>query len=870
MNKKPQFSSEWIKGIGAVEDWLPRIGRHVNARVVHLEDGRLIILLRLIPITFEARDDAILQTMFDNAAENLAALGRDLAGKLGIRCYFRRRRVIAAKTYKMQSRWAQRYVDDYQERQQKKENFQNSYHIALVLRYDDFEDGLKQIEALGAKVVEDFRPYQAEIVELVERTHLNGTKMLFSPVYSFIGDLINSTYADMPVSAEPGYEVIPSSSAHFGYDKVEIRGPGVAEHRRFAMSLDLRTFPEELSWGQLNPLLALPMEFTIAQSFDCLSGYSTDRLITSQINKLKSAGDKAYHQIKELEQAQSFVHANQLTFGDYHGAMIVYGSTVKDVKTKADLIMSRSSNECRVGWVLAKASAPYSFYSAVPGAKVKPRPKPQSSRALAAMFSLHDYASGRATGNPIGDGSSVITLEAANGEGQVDFNFHAVRLEGEANFSEKVAGHGELKGGSGEGKSAFNVGALTFFLRFGTKIFALDKGRAMEAFIRAIGGVYFPLEKGKPTGWCPFALAKTPENIDFLYGLVEVCGKKSGTDNLGQQIKLDLTAEEKKQCHDAVDAIMDIEDVSQRRFSLLLQSIPEGDGDSLHMRLANWCRSTKGRFGWVFDSPPSSRMDLEGQSYVGFDMNAFLEQDYEPSEAAFSYMFHIKKQMRKTGETMATVIEEYWLPIRFKTIRQQIEEILASGRKEGEFLILISQHAEQALQDENLFTTMRSLVTTLVLFPDEKAEFTALERKGLTAKEFAAYKKLGKGSRKCMIKQGNQTAFAKFDLQGMDDHLAILSGDRENVLILDQVRAEVGDDPDVWVPIYFERVFSTQLKSRLIAKYGVDEHAWIGIYNKALAEKRATLRAQYPAPNADPIDSWLERFDTPVAAESVL
>ncbi len=870
MSTKPQFASKWIKGIGAVEDWMPRIGHHVTRQVVHLEDGRLFVLARLTAVSFQAKDDAILETMFDNAAENFADLGRDHAGKLSIRCYFSRRRVTAAPTYTMPNVWTQRLVDDYQARLQHRENYENSYHIALVLSYDDFDDGLKQIEALANKLVEDFKPYHAEIVEAVERTHMNGTKMLFSPVYSFIGDLINATYADMPISAEPGFEVIPSSSWNFGYDKVEFRGPGVPEHRRYAMSLDLRSFPEELSWGQLNPLLALPAEFTLTQSFDCLSGFKADRLITTTINKLESSGDKAYHQIDELKQAQSFVHANQLTFGDYHGALVVYGSTPKEVTAKAELVASRSSNECRVGWILAKASAPYTVASQVPGAKVKPRPKPQSSRALAAMVSVHDHASGRATGNPMGDGSPVITFESANGEGQVNFVFHAARLDGEANFSEKVAGHTEFKGGSGEGKSACNVAALAFFLRFGTKIFALDKGRAMEAFIRAIGGVYFALEKGKSTGWCPFALEKTPENVDFLYGLVEVCGKKTGTDSQGNPIKLDLTAEEKRQCHEAVDAIMDIEDVGQRRFSLLLQSIPEGDGDSLYMRLANWCKATSGRFGWVFDNPPSPRMNLNGQKYVGFDMTAFLEKGYEPSEAAFSYMFHIKKQMRQFGETMATVIEEYWLPIRFKTIREQIEDILASGRKEGEFLILISQNAEQALQDENLFTTMRSMVTTLVMFPDEKAEFHALERKGLSVKEFEAYKKLKSKSRQFMIKQGNQTAFAKFDLKGMDDHLAILSGDRENVLILDQVRAEVGDDPDIWLPVYFERVFSTQLKSRLIAMYGVDEHEWIGIYNKAVAEKRATLRAQYPARNEDAIDAWLARVESSVVTEPVV
>ena len=106
----------------------------------------------------------------------------------------------------------------------------------------------------------------------------------------------------------------------------------------------------------------------------------------------------------------------------------------------------------------------------------------------------------------------------------------------------------------------------------------------------------------------------------------------------------------------------------------------------LRGRLSIWCKSEDGRFWWVFDNPPNLSLNMSQQRCIGFDVEAFLVENYEPSEPAFAYLFHLKKLMRRDGTLMMTVIEEYWLPIRFRTIREQIEETLASGRKEGEFM----------------------------------------------------------------------------------------------------------------------------------------------------------------------------------------
>jgi type IV secretion system protein VirB4 len=39
----------------------------------------------------------------------------------------------------------------------------------------------------------------------------------------------------------------------------------------------------------------------------------------------------------------------------------------------------------------------------------------------------------------------------------------------------------------------------------------------------------------------------------------------------------------------------------------------------------------------------------------------------------------------------------------------------------------------------------------------------------------------------------------------MDDEISVLSGNTENVAIFNEIVAEVGADPDVWMPIFQSR-----------------------------------------------------------------
>jgi type IV secretion system protein VirB4 len=76
----------------------------------------------------------------------------------------------------------------------------------------------------------------------------------------------------------------------------------------------------------------------------------------------------------------------------------------------------------------------------------------------------------------------------------------------------------------------------------------------------------------------------------------------------------------------------------------------------------------------------------------------------------------------------------------------------------------------------------------------------------LSEREFHLLKNTDPSTRYFLVKQGKDVVVARIDLSGMDDIISVLSGRAETVGLLDEIRAQVGDDPEIWLPIYTKRV----------------------------------------------------------------
>jgi type IV secretion system protein VirB4 len=87
---------------------------------------------------------------------------------------------------------------------------------------------------------------------------------------------------------------------------------------------------------------------------------------------------------------------------------------------------------------------------------------------------------------------------------------------------------------------------------------------------------------------------------------------------------------------------------------------------------------------------------------------------------------------------------------------------------------------------------------------------------GLSEKQYEIVRNLHLGGgHKFLVVQGSHSVVCCFDLSDLPEHLLILSGNKDNVRLLDQIRSEVGDDPKAWMPVLRQRALGPKYQPKL-------------------------------------------------------
>ena len=125
-------------------------------------------------------------------------------------------------------------------------------------------------------------------------------------------------------------------------------------------------------------------------------------------------------------------------------------------------------------------------------------------------------------------------------------------------------------------------------------------------------------------------------------------------------------------------------------------------------------------------------------------------------------------------------------------------KILKTDRKRKGWLILVSQSPEDAI-NSSIFPAIVQQTPTKIFLPNPDAEYeNSYKRCGISRKEYDELVKLPLESRTFLVKQSKQSAFAKLDLHGMHEAIAVLSGNTANVELLHRIMAEHGEDVRDW------------------------------------------------------------------------
>jgi type IV secretion system protein VirB4 len=207
----------------------------------------------------------------------------------------------------------------------------------------------------------------------------------------------------------------------------------------------------------------------------------------------------------------------------------------------------------------------------------------------------------------------------------------------------------------------------------------------------------------------------------------------------------------------------------------------------------------------VFDQAGDMLGSLREAHVIGFDYTEFL--DY--AEARVPLMMVLLDLMEELidGRRIIYVIQEFWKALSdpyFAEFAKTKQKVI---RKQNGLGIFDTQSPSDVLKHANGRTMVEQSVTKICLANPGAVREEYVDGFGLTEAEFEIVRTLGhSGPNQFLVKQGHRSAICQLDLSGLDDYITILSGTTDNVALLDAIRAQVGDDPNAWLPPLIQQV----------------------------------------------------------------
>ncbi len=645
-------------------------------------------------------------------------------------------------------------------------------------------DALRVMEersALVGRVLRGFGP------QLLGARQSRGRN--FSEVAEFLGYLVNGCWRAVPLAASPLYRTLPTTRLCFGGDKLELR---LGDRQRYAALVDIKEYADAVEPGILNALLFEASEFIETQSFSILPRREAMHALELQRDQLIASDDVVASQVDEMDVALNELGDGQFCMGEYHYSLLVFGDSVADAARRAAEAIGAVGEASSLQMSPVDLVADAAWFAQMPGNwQWRPREAKLSSRAFAALASGHNFARGKRDGNPWGE--ALALLRTPSGQ-PFYLNLHS-SPQGEDSGDKKLPGNTLIIGSTGVGKTTLEMFLLTLTRKWtpAPRLVLFDLDRGCEIAIRALGGRYFSLEAGQPTGCNPLQREPTPARLQFWEQLIRTCIATPA---------LPLLPADERAIADAVRAVA-LMPASLRRFSTIRQNLPKSGENSLHQRLGRWCQG--GALGWVFDEADDRLLDLQEASVIGFDTTDFLDLP-EVRTPVMMYLLQVMEEL-VNGERLIYVISEFWKALDHDIFSDFAKQKQKTIRKQNGLGIFDTQSPSDVLRHPIGRTMIEQSVTKIFLANPEAVREEYIEGFGLSEAEFDIVRSLGaQGGRRFLVKQGHASAICELDLAGLDDFVTVLSATTDNIALLDRVRERQGDDPLQWLPALLREV----------------------------------------------------------------
>lgn len=763
---------------------------HWNSDTILTHKEELIRVIKIKGFAFETADD--IEIDLKKASRNNLLKGM-ASSSFSLHFHTVRRKEKAFPDGNMPDAFSNRVNREWMQKHSDDKSFINEHYLTIVrgqdtsaiakiqqmlqkvqhktdrLAWENYmREAFDELEEITIRVLNGFASYGAKLLGIVETE--DG---IFSELLEFLGRLVNCNFSQkFTLPTMPIGNYLPISRLFFGGKSIEARHPNTI---KYAGLVSIKEYRPSTHAGMFDGFMQLPFELIISQSFSFVDRMIAISSMQLQQRRLVQSEDVAVSQIGEIDQALDSAMSGEFGFGLHHATILCIEDSIKGLESALSMAIVELANVGITG-VREKMNMEPCYWAQLPGnANFAARRCTVNTLNVAGFASFHNYPSGKRKGNHWGDAVTVFNTVSGT---PFFFSFHV-----------RDVGHSMIIGPTGAGKTVLLNFLCAQAQKFKGRLFFFDKDRGAEIFLRAIGGVYMIPDVAKVSGFNPFQLEDNSVNRSFLVELLKTLVCVGGES---------ISPEDLDKINEAISGNYKLP-TSQRKLCNLAPFMGIGGPGSLAGRLAMW--HSDGSHNRLFDNDEDV-IDFDSNRIFGFEMGSMLQDKYALGPVLL-YLFH-RIQKSLDGKPTLIVLDEAWALIDNPIFGPKIKDWLKTLRKLNASVVFATQSVEDAAKSA-ISDTLVQQTATQIFLPNLKATDTYRKVFMLSEREFTLVKTTDPSTRFFLMKQDNDGVVARIDLGGMDDVIRVLSGRVDTIALLDEICREVGNDPDNWLEVFYEK-----------------------------------------------------------------
>ncbi len=625
---------------------------HVDKHIVKTKNGDYVATWQLMGVSFESLSEAALEAI----DSQVATLVRSFSG-LSVSFYNHTIRESFYDGFDIKSGnkhadiVSGRYYDSLKENKFKG----NAIYFSVVYRPDNRLDKLENKKKSLKEKQESIDIHISKMNDIINTLSSGLDKFtsnllgmyeengdVFSSQLSFYNYLLTGKHQKGRVTKTPIYNVLGGVDVFLNHDTAQVKR---IDGSRFFRSIEIKDFSSETSSGVYDALHFSDVDYVITHSFTVMSKTEALNAIKRTEKQLKSTEDDAVTQLQELEIAKNDLVAGEISFGYYHFTLMVFADSIKELDESVSKI---SSDFIDLGMVvvLSTLSLPAAYLAQLPAVfNLRPRLSPISNANFVELASFHNFYQGKRDKNCWGEALAILKTPSKQA---YYLNLHnSVLFKDEV--GEKNLANTKIIGTAGSGKTMLLSFIACMLQKYNnpstfansarqkkmTTVF-LDKDRGAELCLRMLGGEYYTVKSGEPTGWNPFALEATKRNRIFVKQLMAILCTRNGET---------LTTRETLLIGESVDAVMDFPAGEMREYGIsrmlehLMQKADRDEQENgIILRLSQWANGNAN--GWVFDNAQDT-FNIQHVNNFGIDGTEFLDDPVVCAPITFYLLYRI-------------------------------------------------------------------------------------------------------------------------------------------------------------------------------------------------------------------------------------